>query len=215
METLRLPLLQYTEYPSLSASTTSLNDDGDGITGAAKLNGINGISNLAGLFLFNIAPDDADEGEEVEATATATAAAESPEGGFGNRIRKGEEGEEGEEEQDEEFKWAKVSVSASGAGEIIDGLLQNIEEEGENPGELDTATETDIFQKKDPNSRTQRKSNTQKWNFLQMKLKFKGFNLDFEKMGKVKRDYKWGMGQRVFIAGGGPGGFGSFLTHFD
>lgn len=146
---LLLPLLQYTEYPSLSASTTSLYEDGEGITGAPKLNGVNGISNLAGLFLFKIALDEEEEGEEVEANATAAAAAESPEGGFGKRMRKGEEGEEGEEEEQEEeawddFKWAKVSVNASGAGEMMDALLQNMDE-GENTGELETARERDIL----------------------------------------------------------------------
>lgn len=99
----------------------------------------------------------------MEATATAAAAAESPEGGLGNLIRKGEEGEEGEEEQDEEacddFKWAKVSVRASGAGEMIDVLLQNIDE-GENPGEFETATETDIFRasKEKPKFKNTKKS---------------------------------------------------------
>lgn len=100
----------------------------------------------------------------MEATATAAAAAESPEGGLGNLIRKGEEGEEGEEEQDDEawddFKWAKVSVNASGAGEIMDVLLQNIDDEGENPGEFETATETDIFKasKEKPRFKNTKKS---------------------------------------------------------
>lgn len=91
---------------------------------------------------------DTDEGEDVEAAAAAAVATEeSPEGGFGNLIRKGEEGDEGDEgdEACDDFRWARVSVSASDAGEIIDVLLQNIDDDGENPGEFETATETDMI----------------------------------------------------------------------
>lgn len=149
--------------------------------------------------------DVGDEEEEVEAIG---ATAESPEGGFGNLIQKGEEGEDGEDEQDDEgwddFKWANVSVRASGAGEIIAALLQNIEDEGENPGEFETATETDIFRssRENPDSKT-RKIEDPDVNFvsvLEIEMKFEGFG--YGKNGKKKTgEYKGGTARacRVFL----------------
>jgi len=69
-------------------------------------------------------------------------------GSFGNRRQKGEEGEEqGEgEEEDEDvvvvvedgLRWDRDNVNVS-------DLLQKRDEEGENTGEFETATEQDMF----------------------------------------------------------------------
>lgn len=96
-----------------------------------------GIFNFIGLFLFNVVFGD----EDVETTAGA----ESPEERFETLSEKGEEGEDGEEHKGEEksegLKWDGFKVRASWKGEIIEALLQNRDEDGENTGELGTTTE--------------------------------------------------------------------------
>lgn len=70
-------------------------------------------------------------------------------GSFGNRRQKGEEGEEqgeGEEEEDEDV----VVVVEDGLrcerdNVNVSDLLQKRDEEGENTGEFETATEQDMF----------------------------------------------------------------------
>lgn len=97
-----------------------------------------GISSLAGLFLFKTVPFG-----EVEDEV----------GGLERRRRKGEEGEEeeaeGEEQDDvvveEGLRWERESERDSGEEEMIEGFVQKREEEGENTGELETATEQDMF----------------------------------------------------------------------
>lgn len=73
---------------------------------------------------------------------------ESPVGGFWRRKRKGEEGEDdgvGErEEEGENLTWVSGNVRVSGDGEIMDVLLQKRDDDGENTGEFETATEHDI-----------------------------------------------------------------------
>lgn len=132
-----LPLLQYTENPSPSASTASLAAE-DGVAGTPKAREETGMSSLAGLFLFKTVPFG-----EVEEHV----------GGLERRRRKGEEGEEeeaaeGEEQDDvvvEGLRWERERESDSGEEEMIEGLVQKREEEGENTGEFATATEQDMF----------------------------------------------------------------------
>lgn len=143
-----LPLLQYTPNPSSSASTKS-RAAAEGVGGTAKVREETGMSNLAGRFLFKTVPfGEVDEAEEE---------AENTVGGLGRRSRNGEEGEEDEEaaaegeEQDdvveelEGLRCERESERDSGEEEMMEGFEQKREEEGENTGELETATEQDMF----------------------------------------------------------------------
>lgn len=50
------------------------------------------------------------------------------------------------DEEGENFTWVNGKFRVfSGDGEIIDVLLQNRDDDGENTGEFETATEQDIF----------------------------------------------------------------------
>jgi len=143
-----LPLLQYTPKPSSSASTTS-RAAAEGVGGTPKVREETGMSSLAGRFLFKTVP--LGEVEEAEDAANT-------EGGLGRRRRKGEEGEEeaaaaeGEEQDDavlvlEGLRWERESERDSGEEEMMEGLEQKREEEGEKTGELETATEQDMLEK--------------------------------------------------------------------
>lgn len=102
------------------------------------------MSSLAGLFLLNTVLGDDEAGAEPELEA------DSPVGGLGIRSRNGEEGDDGAEEEEEDdeawegLRCARVRVRVSGE-ERREVLLQNRDDEGENTGELETATEQDII----------------------------------------------------------------------
>ena len=108
------------------------------------------MSNLAGRFLFKTVQfGEVDEAEAAEDAENAV-------GGLGRRSRNGEEGEEeaaaaeGEEQDDdvEEFEGLRCDRERerdSGEEEMMEGFEQKREEEGENTGELETATEQDMF----------------------------------------------------------------------
>ena len=100
------------------------------------------MSSLAGLFLFktvpfgDVAPAPEEElEEEFENTV----------GAFGRRRRKGEEGEEEEEEGEEQDDAVPEPEEVVEIVDIIEGFVQKREEEGENTGEFETATEQDMF----------------------------------------------------------------------
>jgi len=116
------------------------------VGGTPKVREETGMSSLAGRFLFKMVPlGEVEEAEEAEKT----------EGGLGRRRRKGEEGEEeagaaeGEEQEEavlvlEGLRWERESERDSGEEEMMEGLEQKREEEGEKTGELETATEQDM-----------------------------------------------------------------------
>jgi hypothetical protein len=67
-------------------------------------------------------------------------------GGFRRRRQNGDVGDaaEGEVEETGGLRWERDRVRVSCAGEVFNGLLQKRDEDGENTGELQTATEDDI-----------------------------------------------------------------------
>lgn len=105
---------------------------------------------MAGLFLLNTVLGDDVAG--AGAVAGAELEADSPVGGLGIRSRNGDEGDDGvgeEEEEDEEegwegLRWDRDRDRASGE-ERMEGLFRNRDDDGENTGELETATEQDIL----------------------------------------------------------------------
>lgn len=56
----------------------------------------------------------------------------------------GDAAEEGEREETGGLRWERDRVRVSCAGEMFSGLLQKSDEDGENTGELQTATKNDI-----------------------------------------------------------------------
>lgn len=132
-----LPLLQYTEYPSPSASTSSFRPT---VSAAGKLSETIGILSRAGLFRFKTEGEGA--GEEVDGEAAVVDEEEKGPPLEGPRpakrlcrrsLRGGEDGEQ-----------LRVSGEEDESAEV---LQKRAEEtlEGENTGEFDTTTEQDMI----------------------------------------------------------------------
>lgn len=108
-----------------------------------------GIASLVGRFLFKAPPGGDWEAETDSDPNPSGGAGANPVSGFWKRRRNGDfgeaaEGDEGEEDAADGLRWERVREIVSCGEESIQVLLQKRDDDGENTGELQTATEQDI-----------------------------------------------------------------------